>query len=180
MAGFPLVIASTGGMKELPLVTTVGAVGSDTALPTEQAVREAVMDKADTGFESRTTSTLAFDAGTRNVTVGVVSGSFPVWTGGVKHTKTGGASCLTQIPNTVGQHYVYFDTDGVLKNAASPWNIEGNVAPVATVYWNGSAGMIGDERHSCYRNKAWHHWAHDTIGCRYGYGLTGTFTSSSL
>lgn len=29
-------------MKELPLVTTVGATGSDSAIPTEQAVREAL------------------------------------------------------------------------------------------------------------------------------------------
>ena len=42
MANAPLILTSTGGLKELPLVTTVGATGSDAAIPTEQAVREAL------------------------------------------------------------------------------------------------------------------------------------------
>lgn len=162
------------------IVTTVDAVGSDAKLPTEQAVREMMLDKADTGFESRTTSTIPSTLATTTFTISVVSGSFPVWCGGVKFTKTGGASCATAIADAVGQHYIYFDTAGVLQNVASPWDILGNAAPVATVYWNGTAGQICEERHSCYRNKAWHKWAHDTIGARYHYGFAGTFSSSAL
>lgn len=44
MASNPLVISATGGLKELPLVTTIGATGSDSAIPTEQAVREAIVE----------------------------------------------------------------------------------------------------------------------------------------
>ena len=42
MANAPLILTSAGKLKELPLVTTVGATGSDSAIPTEQAVREAL------------------------------------------------------------------------------------------------------------------------------------------
>ena len=42
MANAPLILTSAGKLKELPLVTTVGATGSDAAIPTEQAVREAL------------------------------------------------------------------------------------------------------------------------------------------
>lgn len=42
MANAPLILTATGGFSELPVVTTVGATGSDNALPTEQAVREAL------------------------------------------------------------------------------------------------------------------------------------------
>ena len=42
MANAPLILTLAGKLKELPLVTTVGATGSDSAIPTEQAVREAL------------------------------------------------------------------------------------------------------------------------------------------
>ena len=42
MANAPLILTLAGTLKELPLVTTVGATGSDSAIPTEQAVREAL------------------------------------------------------------------------------------------------------------------------------------------
>ena len=42
MANAPLILTTAGKLKELPLVTTVGATGSDAAIPTEQAVREAL------------------------------------------------------------------------------------------------------------------------------------------
>ena len=42
MANAPLMLTTTGEFSELPVVTTVGATGSDNALPTEQAVREAL------------------------------------------------------------------------------------------------------------------------------------------
>jgi hypothetical protein len=37
---------------------------------------------------------------------------------------------------------------------------------VATLYWNGTAGALQEERHTAYRNLAMHDWAHDTIGSR--------------
>ena len=131
-----------------------------------------------TGIEDRTKSTLSLS--TRTVTIAPTSVSFNIYTRGTKIVKTTGASCSTEIANTVGIHYIYFDNAGVLQNATSPWSITGDGVPVAIVFWNGAAGRIWDERHSAARNQEWHLWAHDTIGMRWESGLGGTFTDTTL
>jgi hypothetical protein len=63
----------------------------------------------------------------------------------------------------------------------TPWEINSNNAPVATLFWNGSStnAIIGQEFHTASRNLTWHKWAHETIGTRYKSGLDCTFSSSA-
>lgn len=129
-----------------------------------------------TGFVSRTTSTLALNAGTRVFTIAPTSTSFNIYIKGIRYAKT---AQTTTIPNTKGLHYIFFDNTGTLQNSLSAWSITGDGVPVATIYWNGTAGAIGDERHSAARNATWHQWAHDTIGMRYESGLVGSFSTAS-
>lgn len=127
------------------------------------------------GFASRTDNTISLS--TRTVSVTPTGSTFDLYLTGVKYAKT---TSSTTFPNTVGLHYTYFDSAGVLQNSMVAWNIRSPNTPVATVYWNGSAGAMIDERHGADRNLAWHEWAHLTIGTRYYTGLAGTFTDSTF
>jgi hypothetical protein len=129
------------------------------------------------GFLNRTTSTLSLS--TRTLSIAPTSGTFYIYLDGIKIAKTGGASCSTTIPATVGLHFIYFDATGTLQNSMTPWVITAGLAPVATIYWNGTAGAVSDERHLAQRNLSWHQWAHDTIGCRYESGLVQTFPTGA-
>lgn len=76
---------------------------------------------------------------------------------------------VTLTANTL--YYVYANGIGPsLQASASVWDLR-TVVPVATVFWNGSAGAVIDERHGMNRNIDWHHNAHFTIGARYGSGF---------
>jgi len=142
------------------------------------AIRQAFTDTHFTsGFLSRTDNTLSLS--TRTLTIAPTGANFVIYLDGVKIIKTGGASCSTTIPATVGLHYIYFDATGTLKNSMSAWEIIAGLAPVATIYWNGAAGAVADERHGAQRNLSWHQWAHDTISTRYESGLIQTFPTGA-
>lgn len=167
--------------------TALLSPGTDVIPPSQLAVKTAINNiiapwntlATDThfssGFLNRTTSTLSLS--TRTLSIAPTSGTFYIYLDGIKIAKTGGASCSTTIPATVGLHYVYFDATGTLQNSMTPWVIIDGLAPVATIYWNGSAGAVSDERHGAQRNLSWHQWAHDTISARYESGLAQTFPS---
>ena len=81
-----------------------------------------------------------------------------------------------------GFYYVYFNaaTGNILATKASPGFVGSSNVIIATVNWNGTDyGLVQDERHSYDRNKPWHEWAHNTIGCRYRSGLTLTHNSGT-
>ena len=131
-----------------------------------------------TGFESRTTSTLSFVDGTRTFTVAPTGASFNVWANNKKYAKT---SSSVVIANTVGLHFVYFDATGTLVESTSTWDLTSDqVASVATVYWSGTAGVVGDERHGYQRDRALHIYLHTTRGTAYDNGLAGTFTNTTF
>jgi hypothetical protein len=125
------------------------------------------------GFTDRTSSILSFNSN-RTFTI-TPNASYVYYSNGSKYTISSPASVVIQ--NTVGLHFVYYN-GASLTTSTSPWIITGTGAPIATVYWNGSAGAISDERHSYNRNRDWHEWAHDTIGTRYSNGLAFTFNSN--
>jgi hypothetical protein len=130
------------------------------------------------GFNDRTTSTLGFVDGTRVFTLSTGS-SFVFWANNVKYTKS--TSQTVTIANTVGQHFIYEDATGTLVESTSPWSIDSDqIAPVATVYWDGAKGVIGDERHNAFRNRQAHVYLHNTRGTAYDSGLAGTFTNTTL
>jgi len=71
-------------------------------------------------------------------------------------------------------YYFYFDdATGTLKCSDTTWNFYTQVH-VATVFWNGTNGVIQKEWHNSTRNLAWHEWANNTIGTRYEAGLSLT------
>jgi hypothetical protein len=130
------------------------------------------------GFNDRTTSTLGFVDGTRVFTLTNV-GTCYVWTNNVRYAKA--APVTVTIANTVGLHFIYFDSTGTLVESTSAWDVTSDqIAPVATVYWDGTTGVVGDERHSAFRSRAAHAYLHSTRGTAYDSGLTGTFTNTTL
>lgn len=118
---------------------------------------------------------LSFDNSTHILTM--ASGANTYWISGTRYTTASAISCdldsyVTLTANTA--YWLYFDdTSGTLKATAGAINLK-TVAPVATVFWNGSAGAVQFEKHNHTRDIDWHIWAHDTIGCRYESGLSQT------
>ena len=88
MANAPLILTATGGFSELPVVTTVGATGSDNALPTEQAVREAL--------------TSLIPAGTMILFGGTSTPSGWFWCDGSAYSRTTYAALFAAIGTTWG------------------------------------------------------------------------------
>ena len=88
----------------------------------------------------------------------------------------------TVIGAAAGFYFIYFNSAGVLTNSTVFPGLtatSGNVF-IATVMWNGTNfGAVSDERHGFDRDTAWHVWAHNTVGARYGAGLTFTFAGTT-
>lgn len=75
---------------------------------------------------------------------------------------------------STGLWYITFDdTSGNLVASKTAWNMYTQV-PIATIFWNSSAGAVGDEMHLDTRDVNWHYWAHRTIGARYYSGFAMT------
>lgn len=106
-----------------------------------------------------------------------ITGNHDIYCGGVKYSKT---TAYIGIANDLQLHYVYYSSSGVLSVSNNVWDILSNSVPIATVYKDGSTYVIQDERHGYRRSRAWHKWAHETLGCRFHDGLTGTFTNTTL
>jgi hypothetical protein len=117
------------------------------------------------GFVNRTDSTISFNNSNRTLTL---SGTFVYYFQGNKITVS--SSPNVQIDNTNGLWFIYFNSAGTL-TANQNFPAFDTTVIAATVFWNGTMGLINDERHGYIRNLAWHEWAHDTIGTRYGSGL---------
>jgi len=130
-----------------------------------------------TGFVSRTDSTISFDSGTRTFTISPTSTTFEVWIDGIKYEKE---TCQVVINDVLGLWYIYFLTDGTLACGQTVWNFVDGKAPVATVYWNGTTGILADERHGIIMDGMTHRYLHYAIGVRYISGLVGTFTDTSF
>jgi hypothetical protein len=111
--------------------------------------------------------TLSFDNSTHVVTMG--SGTNTYWFQGATYTTASAITCdldsyVTLTANTI--YFVYFeDASGTLKASSTVWGLKDKV-PVCTVFWNGSAGAVCDERHNHTRDLDWHTNAHLTIGAR--------------
>lgn len=123
---------------------------------------------------------LSFDNSSHVLTI--ASGTNTYWHHGVRYTTSSAITCdlddyVTLTANTL--YYVYFeDATGTLKASASIWYLKLK-CPVATVYWNGSAGAVTRETHGHTRNIDWHINAHLTIGARYYSGLDLTKPTTS-
>lgn len=129
-----------------------------------------------TGFVDRTSSIIGFTAGTREFVIAPVSASFKVYSRGTAYTKSDTDTII--ITTDIGLHFIYFDTDGVLQEGTVPWDINSGNIPIATVYWNGTDGLLSDERHGIQMDGQTHEYLHETRGASYAAGLTGTFATN--
>ena len=129
--------------------------------------------KEPTGFINRTDSTISFVDGTRIFTIAPVSSSFSFYLKGIKFTKTS-AQNLT-IPNSPGNHYIYFNASGVLESTQIfSINIIESNAIVAIIYWNNETNLhalFGEERHGITMDGSTHSYLHTILGARYLSGL---------
>lgn len=136
--------------------------------------------KEPTGFTEQGVfgSYFVLDNSNRNFSI-CANTSYDMYYKGNKITKT---SCdsVTLDASAGYTNYIYFDgTDGrTLATSLTPWgNNFANNIQVATVFWNGTIGLIGKERHGITMDSATHYLLHTTVGTRYVSGLTGTFTN---
>jgi len=140
------------------------------------------MAKEPTGFPNRDDTTIAFDSGTRTLTIAPAGARFEYYIKGVKYTHLSPAT--KQIDDTEGLWYFYFDgyTDGYILNASQSFNATffQERAYVAILYWNAAdneAVYFGDERHGLTMDGATHAYLHNLNGAVYINGLgLGDFT----
>jgi len=140
------------------------------------------MAKEPTGFPNRTDTTMAFDNGTRTLTVTPAGARFEYYIKGVKYTHLSPAT--KQIDDTEGLWYFYFDgyTDGYVLGASQSFDVSffQDRAYVAILYWNAAdneAVYFGDERHGLVMDGATHGYLHNLNGAVYINGLgLGDFT----
>jgi hypothetical protein len=110
---------------------------------------------------------LSFDNSSKVFTI--ASGTNTYWFDGVQYTTAaaitvGIDSFYTIATDTL--YYIYFaDATGALTVSTGVWNLKTTV-PVATVFWNGSAGALSKETHNYTRPIDWHINAHSMIGAR--------------
>ncbi|MFA6255438.1 MAG: tail fiber domain-containing protein, partial [Patescibacteria group bacterium] len=129
--------------------------------------------KEPTGFPNRTDTTITFNNSNRNLTISGTN--FKVYSMGKEYTKN---TESIQIANTNGLHYIYYDKTTLdLSESTSAWSLTDGTVSIATVYWNGTEGLTGDERHGLTMDGMTHQYLHSTIGTRYNTGLSGTFSS---
>lgn len=122
------------------------------------------------GFENRTDTTVAFDSSTHVFTLGVPS-SATVWLGGTEYTLT--EDLTVDFDDTglaVGSWFVTISAPGgvpQLNASQTPWSISNlTYTPVAAVYWDGTVGVVQEERHGAQRNLELHSYLHHTVGSR--------------
>lgn len=133
--------------------------------------------KDPTGFVSRTTSTLAFVNGTLTFTIAPTAVNFEVYSAGqLFYKKTESIA----IANTVGLHYIYYVNGVTLTESMTAWNIASANVPIATVFWNGTAGYLYDERHGVQMDGRTHEYLHETMGARFASGLELTIAADAL
>lgn len=116
------------------------------------------------GFVNRTDSTLVWTNTSPDRTL-TITGTFVYYYQGTKITVSG--SPAAQITNTPGLWFIYFNSAGVLTAAQGSVPSFETTVIVCTIWWNGTAGIVQDERHSYNRDRDWHLNAHLTIGARY-------------
>lgn len=132
------------------------------------------VSKERTGFPNRTDTSISFNSSTRTF---VITGSnFKVYSEGVGYVKN---TESIQISNTVGVHYIYYaPTTAVLTESMTSWGLTDGTVQIATIYWTGTEGLIGEERHGLTMDSMTHEYLHRTVGARYNSGFAGTFSSN--
>jgi hypothetical protein len=151
--------------------TNLGADNAQDAI-TEIADR-AFVTKEPTGYPNRTDSTLSFDDATRTLEISPTGVSFDYYILGKKNTVSSTQSIV--IPDDEGNHYIYFDTDGLLKSTQTfTPDLITSKAYTSIVYWddtNDKRIYFADERHGLVMDGETHLHFHSSFGARYIGGL---------
>jgi len=127
-----------------------------------------------TGFAERTSSSLAFDNGTRKLTL--TASSSLVYRHGAVSSLTGAYECI--IPNTDGNHYIYVTGVGGTPSLTSTtsWDNSLMYEPlVAIVGWdatNSKSVYVQDERHGYIMSGATHSVLHNVFGASWKSGVS--------
>jgi hypothetical protein len=160
-----LPVVQAGATKKLTLSQLISSFGATLIDDDSAAVARSTLGVAALhGFEGRTGSALSL-AGTV-VTLTVTAQT--VWLNGVAYSLTESLTCDLGTP-AVGTHFVVAQEGGLgaleLVELGTVWSITNlTYTPVATVYWNGSVGVIQEERHGHTRNLILHSYLHNTVG----------------
>jgi len=129
--------------------------------------------KEPTGYPNRTDSVMTFTNATRTFSIAPTGSSFDVHIKGHKFTKTTAQTKV--ISNTPGNHYIYFDVNGVLQETTSFTSaILQDNAFTAIAYWNtdtSTCTYFAEERHGLLMDGETHSYLHTVFGARYLSGL---------
>jgi len=123
---------------------------------------------APTGFPNRTDTAISLVGKIFTIT----GTNFEVFLDGNKFIKN--TQSIT-ISENIGTHFIYYNNVGVLTDSIIAWDLFTTI-PIATIYYDGINTILQEERHSTTMNKATHDLLHNTVGTRYGKGLTGVFS----
>lgn len=131
------------------------------------------IQKEPTGFVDRTSSSISFDDVSRTISIQPTGLSFDVYVKGKKYTKT--TLETFTIPNTSGNHYIHYNSDGSLDSTqVIDSTLFTDNAMVSIVYWNTDTSThtyFAEERHGLVMDGATHSYLHTTFGSRYASGL---------
>ncbi|MFA5928716.1 MAG: hypothetical protein WC838_05420 [Candidatus Margulisiibacteriota bacterium] len=142
-------------------------------IPERHLLNKGNLTQEPTGFHNRTDTTLAFNSGSRQFTI--TGTNFQVYSKGRVYTKN---TEIITIANTVGIHFIYYDKATLaLSESTLPWRTNDGTVMIATVYWDGTTGLIGEERHGVAMDGQTHAFLHSTVGSRYNSGMAGSFSS---
>jgi hypothetical protein len=120
-------------------------------------------------------ATIAFDDGTRTLTLTPVGSEFHFYEAGVKYSKT---TDSYQIADTEGLHYLYYDA-GVITDIINPTNAQvanvlQNFVTIAYIGWDAANNLnifVGKELHDMQFPSLVHNYNHFAYGARYINGL---------
>ena len=123
------------------------------------------------GFINQTETTIAFD-GVNTFTLGDAGAGWSYYRAGIKYTIGGDKTVvLPGTPVTTGKYFISIDaTDGTLSQSTTPWTLDDNKLPVATVAFNDALTpkyQMADERHSIRFDSREHKYHHETSGTQY-------------
>lgn len=124
------------------------------------------------GFIDASQINLSWNEETRTLTITKTGDSFSFYANGIKFTKN--TNEAIQISNDIGNHFIYFDNDGVLKETTTfTSELILRRCYVAFVYWNGISSVpdCQIETHGYEWISEIHLQQHLTVGTKYQAGL---------
>lgn len=170
--------ASTASAAAGSAVVSAGSAAQsaiDAAADKAYAVQVFTDENEPTGWVDRTKTTLSYDSASRTVTLTAGSSGARFYSGAVEFDLTANQVKTAVHANTVGTHFFYFNGSTTFTTGMTPWDIRGTGVPVAVVYWNGSDGILLEERHGITMDGATHAYLHETHGTQVvsGFAMSG-------